>query len=179
MEEEGWKKDEKPYLVFACSKCKQYLYVKTTQKGKKCLRCGHQHKVTLLINSGEVIKGMTTAVKLVQTRQNELALQELGSAPELRAGDEFIVQGKFKKSYNEISKFCTNHENINADELAHKFKEMIYEISDSYSQFPFYILEIMAENYQIPLKELKFLLKNSEKEGFVIRSEDNLYKINI
>ena len=178
MEEEGWKKDEKPYLVFTCSKCKQYLYVKTTQKGKKCLRCGRQHKVELIINTGEIVEGMTAAVKTVQIRQNELAIKELGSDPELRADEGFFVQGKVNKSYYNAPEFSTVLKKVDNDELALNFKKMLYEISQSYSKFPSYLLEIMAENYAIPLSELKFLLKNSQKEGFLIHLEGNLYKIN-
>ncbi|KKM12570.1 hypothetical protein LCGC14_1720070 [marine sediment metagenome] len=57
------------------------------------------------------------------------------------------------------------------------FKNMICEISESYNKFPFYVLEIMAENYSIPLTELRFLLQNSLNEGFLLLSKDNLYKI--
>jgi len=81
MEEGALKKDQNPYLLFACSKCKQYLYVKTTQKTKKCLRCGRQHKVSSIINSGEIVRGITKAVEMVQFRQNELAIIELGTTP--------------------------------------------------------------------------------------------------
>ncbi len=98
MEEVGWRKDENPYLIFTCSKCTQYLYVKTTQKSKKCLRCGRQHKVSSIINSGEIVKGMTKAVEMVKTRQNELAVEELGAKPEFRAGDDFTIMKKIKNS---------------------------------------------------------------------------------
>lgn len=53
------------------------------------------------------------------------------------------------------------------------------EISSSYNKFPYYILEIMAENYAIPLSELKLLVKNSQKEGYLIHSPDNSYRINL
>jgi len=178
MEEEGWKKDEKPYLIFTCSKCKQYLCVKTLQKTKKCLRCGRQHKVSSIINSGEIVKGMTKAVEMVKTRQNELAIKELGNIPELRTADDYVVRSrKIGREYGEI--FETNTTDENDDKLAHKFRKMIDEISESYDKFPFYVLEIMAENYAIPSSELRFLVKNSLKEGFLIRLKKNSYRINV
>ena len=121
---------------------------------------------------------MTAAVRTVQIRQNELALHELGNNPELRASEGFVVQGKTNKPYFNIPEFSTVSEEVDDDELALKFKKMLNEISESYSQFPLYLLEIMAENYAIPLLELKFLLKNFQKEGYLIRLEGNLYKIN-
>jgi len=63
------------------------------------------------------------------------------------------------------------------DDFSSKFTKMLQEISGSYTVFPFYVLEIMAENYGIPLTELKFLLKSSQKEGFLIHLDNNSYKI--
>lgn len=169
MEEEGWKKDEKPYLVFTCSKCKQYLYVKTTQKGKKCLRCGRTHKVATIVDSGEIVKGMTAAVKLVQTRQNELALQELGTDPELRAGDDFRVSSSLKENFK-VQSISDD------DDFSTQFTEMLHEISSTYNTFPFYVFEIMAENFKIPVSELKFLVQSFQKKGILHRQEGS-YKI--
>lgn len=174
MEAEGWQKDEKPYLIFTCSKCKQYLYVKTTQKTKKCLRCRRQHKVSSIINTGEIVKGMTKAVELVKTRQNQLAIKELGNSPRLRAADDFSIMRSVKKleDFNE-----TRRDKVDDNEYAAKFQEMMLEISGLYREFPYYVLEIMAENYAIPLSELKLLLRNSQKKGFLIRSGHNSYKV--
>lgn len=170
MEHERWEKDQNPYLIVTCSKCKQYMYVKTTQKTKKCLRCGRQHKVSAIISSGEIVKGMTKAVEIVKTRQNELAIKEIGNPPEFRATDDFIVRSRKNSSSEEFTP-CDD------SDLESKFKEMIREISISFGEFPYYILEIMAENYTIPLSELRILVKNSQKEGFLIRLKDNLYRI--
>ena len=62
MEEAAFKKDETPYLIYESSKCRQFMYVKTTQKGKKCLRCGRTHVVSKIIDSGEIVYGMSAAV---------------------------------------------------------------------------------------------------------------------
>ena len=170
MEEEGWKKDENPYLVIPCRKCNQFMYVKTTQKTKKCLRCGRQHTVSSILGSGEIVKGMTEAVKLVKARQNELAIKEMGTTPEFRAAEDFTVKSRINQS-SEV--------NISTDDgdLSATFKKMLHEISDLYDKIPYYVLEIMAENYAIPLSELKLLVKNSQKEGYLIHSQDNSYTI--
>lgn len=169
MEGEGWKRDEKPYLVFTCLKCKQYIYVKTTQKTKKCLRCGRQHKVALILNTGEIIKGITKAVEMVKTRQHELAIKELGTTPEFRASDDFTVKSSPKKTFA-----IDNSSNDN--DYSSKFTKMLQEISGSYTVFPFYVLEIMAENFDIPVSELKILVKVFQKKGILLR-QDGSYKI--
>jgi len=169
MEEEAWKKDEKPYLIFTCSKCKQYLYVKTTQKTKKCLRCGRQHKVSSIINSGEIVKGITKAVEMVKTRQHELAIKELGTTPEFRTSDDFTVKSRLKKT------FATDNSS-NDNDYSSKFTKMLQEISGSYTVFPFYVLEIMAEDFGIPVSELKILVKAFQKKGILLR-QDGSYKI--
>ena len=97
MEEATFKKDENPYLIFECTKCKQFMYVKTTQKGKKCLRCGRTHTVSKIINSGEIVNGMTTAVEEVKKKQNEFGISALGHTPELRAFGDFKTSGSESK----------------------------------------------------------------------------------
>ncbi len=42
------------------------MYAKTTQKTKKCLRCGCSHNVSTVINSGVIVKRMTEAVNMVK-----------------------------------------------------------------------------------------------------------------
>ena len=169
MEETGWKKDQNPYLIFTCCKCKQYMYVNATQKTKKCLRCGKQHKVSAILNSGEIVKGMTKAVEMVKIRQNELAIKETGNKPELRAANNFTVENKQQKFFN--------IDNPNDDnDLLTKFQKMLQEISCSYNVFPYYVLEIMAENVDIPLSEIKILAKSFQKKGILIY-QDGSYRI--
>lgn len=169
MEEEGWKKDQNPYVIFTCLKCKQYMYVKTTQKTKRCLRCGRQHKVSSIIDSGEIVTGMTKAVETVKTHQHELAIKEMGTTPEFRADDDFTIKRKPKKVFDIDT---TKVEN----DMSSRFKIMLQEISNSYSFFPYYVLEIIAENFDIPISELKILVKAFQKRGILIRQEDS-YKI--
>jgi tRNA G26 N,N-dimethylase Trm1 len=170
MEQKGWEKDQNPYLIVTCLKCKQYMYVKTTQKTKKCLRCGRQHTVSKIISLGEIVKGMTKAVEMVKTRQNELAVKELGSVTEFRADYDFTVRSRSKKIID-IGNLKDNNN------FSNRFTKMLQEISGSYTTFPFYVLEIMAENFRIPLSELKILVKTFQKKGILIRSKDNSYRI--
>ena len=72
IEEIAWKKDETPYIVFSCSKCKQFTYTKTTQKLKKCVRCGRTHIVANIEEQGEIVYGISKAVELVKIKQNEM-----------------------------------------------------------------------------------------------------------
>ena len=94
MDEVGLAKDESNYIVFSCTKCHQYSYVKTTQKTKKCLRCNRTHQVQTLLGSGEIVKGMTAAVERVKVLQNELAEKELGRSPGLVSSKGFS-QGNY------------------------------------------------------------------------------------
>lgn len=172
MEEATWKKDETSYLIFECAKCKQYLYVKTTQKGKKCLRCGRNHRVSNILSSGEIVYGMTAAVEMVKRRQNELGKKELGHTPEFRAFGDFTVA--VKKS-NEIT---LNDEEF-SEETTTQFKKILKEVSLTYKKFPLYIIEIMAEIYGIPASELKNLTKTFQKKGILIRLDDYSYTVKI
>ncbi len=172
MEETEWKKDETPYLVFRCHKCKRYLYVKTIQKSKKCLQCGHMHKVSTILKSGEIIDGLTNAIKTVKERQNELALKEMGNRLEFRGSQDFTIVRKQKNKKSQL----TNNDNEN--DYEEKFKKMLMEISKTYKEFPYYIIEVMAENYGIPNSELKILTRYFLKKGFLTRLENYLYSIN-
>lgn len=161
MEEPTFKKDDTPYLIFECAKCKQYLYAKTTQKRKKCIRCGRTHTVLTMVNNGEIVNGMTAAVKLVKRRQNEFAKKELGHIPEFRAYGDFILATQ--KSKNEDV-----HDNDCSEETSSKFKELLNEISSTYKKFPLYLIEIIAENYGIANAELKDLMKSFKKKGILV-----------
>ena len=161
MEEPTFKKDNTPYLIFECAKCKQYLYVKTTQKRKKCLRCGHTQSISTIINNGEIVNGMTAAVDLVKRRQNEFAKKELGHIPEFRAYGDFKVA-------TQKSKNLFIHNKDFSEETSSKFKELLNDISSTYKKFPLYLIEIIAENYGIAISELKDLIKTFQKQGILV-----------
>ena len=173
MEDIAWKRDETPYIVFACSKCRQYIYAKTTQKSKKCARCGRTHAVNNILESGEVVLGISTAVELVKKRQDEFAIKELGTRPAFRSSNDFTITQSIDKD-EEISK-----EEGSNDEYRIKFKQMLIHLSNRYENFPLYIIEIMAENYGVPESEIKLLIRSFQKQGILKRLKDNLFQVKI
>jgi len=170
LEDIAFKKDETAYLIFACKKCQEYSYVKTTQKTKKCLRCGRTHQVRDVINVGEVVYGITEAVNAVKRKQNELA------TPEFRSGSDFVVAtNSFARPKSSVSALRNSDQEI---DYKQKFSEMLLELSKLYKRFPEYMLEIMAENYGIPTLELEVLIRNAKKSGMLIKNgnDDTYYK---
>jgi len=172
MEDAEWKRDETPYLVFACHKCHQYSYVKTTQKTKKCLRCGHAHKVENLLNKAEIVNGMTSAVNRVKHLQSEFSHQELKGEP------DFTSEGEFKiVSSNERNGSILPLKNDDEDEqLFDSFILMLRDLSKMYSTFPKYIIEIMAEDKNIPQSEISNLIKRALKDGH-LKSHNGNYVV--
>ncbi|MHA2390612.1 MAG: hypothetical protein ACXAEX_01480 [Promethearchaeota archaeon] len=173
MDETEWKKDETSYLIFQCSKCNQYSYVKSAQKSKKCPRCRRVHSVESI--RGEAVSGMTSAVEMVKKKQNELAHKELGSDPDLRAHNDFTITGIQRK----IS--TVEYEKSKKDEMDYstEYLEMLKEISKTFKKFPLYVLELMAANYGIPASELKILTRNVIKQGILMRSRDCTFTVRI
>jgi len=163
MEETTFKKDETPYLIFMCRKCQQFAYVKTTQKTKKCLRCGRTHQVSSL-SEGEIVYGMTAAVDTVKMKQNEIAV------PEFRSSSDFIVAtNSIARPKNRVNALINNEQEFN---YKRKFNEMLMELSKLYGKFPKYMLEIMAENYGIPHSELCVLINEFKKNKILIVVKD-------
>lgn len=168
MEDIAIKKDETPYLIFACQKCGGFSYVKTVQKTKKCMRCGRKHQVQDILKNGEVVSGMTEAVDTVKRKQNKLA------TPEFRSGSDFIVATRsVDRPKSRKNAFKSKNQEI---DYRSKFNEMLIELSRLYKRFPEYLLKIMAEDYQIPTVELKTLIRSAKKSGVLIKNgDDNMY----
>jgi len=181
MEEIAFKRDETPYLVFTCKKCRQYSYVKTSQKTKKCLRCGRTHQVKDVLSLGEIVYGMTEAVNAVKHKQTELG------TPEFRSEGDFVVAtGKSpirtlaKKSKRKVLS-DSDKESDNKKDFEEPFSEVLLELSRLYGKFPKYMLEIMADNYRIPALELKLLIKSFKKQGIltVLKNENYYYQLEL
>ena len=173
MEDIAWEKDQTPYYVFTCKKCRQYMYVKTTQKTKKCLRCGRTHKVEHIQNSSELVNGISTAVEVVKARQNELAIHTLGDTPDLRASSDFKVARSCSTS-REIK-----HIEKSDNGFLEKYKRMLLKISSLYHKFPLYVIEVMADNFGIPSSEIKILTRSLLKKGIIIKINSNSYRLNV
>ncbi len=173
MENIGWKRDDTPYIVFECKKCNQFMYVKETQKSKKCLRCGRSHKVSDIKDNGEIVNGMTKAVKAVKERQNELALKEFGSHPEFKSLKDFRIMKNIKR----VAEF--NSTKIIDNDYQIKFKKVLIKLSEMYNKFPLYMIEMMAEDYGIPESEIKLITTKLIRQGILVRLNNNSYKIRI
>lgn len=122
------------------------------------------------MDTGEIVYGISTAVEVVKQKQDEFAIKELGARPTFRTSNDFIIAQdivplkKVKKEENE-------------EEYDQKFKEMLIEISKLHKSFPFYIIEIMADNYGIPKSELRLLTRQFERLGMLERLKDYTYKV--
>ena len=156
MEEERWSKDTKLYLVFKCSKCDQYSYVRPTQKTKKCLRCGRVHQVKNLGQSAIKVKGISEALKEVQTRQNILGIANF------RAERAFALTVDNNKNIKKKD-VNINFEQDNLD----KFLEILNRLTDLYSEFPLFMIDLMVEDTNIPKEEVIYLINSLKKENIL------------
>jgi len=171
-QEDGIKKDIKPYIIFRCSKCQQYMYVKPTQKGKKCLRCGRMHSVDKIKKSYkvEVVEGMSAAAERVKDLQNNYAIEEFQEAPLLRGEDGFSIASEKRRV--KIRTIKKEEEN---DTLENRFTSLLQDISKDYKQFPKYMIELLAENYHIEKKELKMVIQQFLNDKKLIKSSNNYF----
>jgi len=187
MEETAFKKDESSYLVFTCKKCRQYSYVKTTQKTKKCLRCGRTHQVKDILSLGEIVHGMSAAVDAVKQKQTELGIPEFRSEGDfVVASNKFPTRTLVKISKNKIlsnrNRDSDNDKDSDIDmNFKEQFIEVLLELSKLYGKFPKYMLEIMADNYGIPALGLKVLIKSFKKQKIltVLKNENFYYQVEL
>ena len=168
MEGATFKKDTKEYLIFPCSKCGRYLYVKATQKTKKCFSCGRTHRVSSL-KSYETVEGMTAAVQRVKEKQNILAVKELGYSPAFQTKNEF----KLAKTPAKTPKLSDTGDDY--QENSTKFLKILGNIRESYSRFPFQVLEMLAIEEKLPVSELRILVKEAQQKGTLTKEQDNYY----
>ena len=174
MEEGGWKRDETPYLIFRCPKCQQYSYVKTTQKAKKCLRCNRTLQVQRILGRGIIVKGMTAAVERVKNLQNELARNTLGREPDLVSEKGFSLPQK--EGFTQASEVNSNDQNSDQDKDYYPvFLVMLSELNSNYKKFPRYMIDIMAEERNIPHLILPLFMRKAFREGILIKRDD-LYR---
>jgi len=107
----------------------------------------------------------------MKKRQGELALKESGKIPEFRATGDFKSSSKVEFRLAHKNEKLDNIEDYFAD-----FKRILSQLSRMYKKFPYYIIEIMADDYNIPNSELKILFHKSLREGILNQTGDNLYK---
>lgn len=54
---------------------------------------------------------------------------------------------------------------------------MLIEISKMHESFPYYVIEIMADNYRIPKSEVRILTRQFEKQKLLKRLKDYTYQV--
>lgn len=173
MEEGQWKRDETPYLVFQCVKCQQYSCVKTTQKTKKCLRCNRTHQVRIILGNGEIVKGMTAALDRVKELQNQLAHKQLGKNPNLATQDGFsIVSSGANTSFNPLQET----EIKDGDDIYPVFLSLLDELSNSYKEFPYHLIELIADTKGISKSEIPSLVRKSLREN-ILTHKNSMFRL--
>ena len=166
-------KDKTPYYLFKCRKCKRWLHVKTTQINKKCMSCRKNHKVESIKNGSEIVLGITPATNRVKELQNDLAKEEQGMIPDLRAVNDFSTVLK-KSKRTSINTILSPENSTNKDYSLILHKKLLRLESQT---FPFYVIKILAEDLKIPKNELKIILHQFIKSKMLMRLPNQYYKI--
>ena len=175
MEELRWKKDETPYYLFTCAKCGRWLHVKTTQINKKCLKCRRNHKVEFIKDKSEIVNGISPATKRIKELQHELAQKEQGSLPDLRTDNDFCIIGKTANHLTTDNISSTDGDtNVN---YSKSFYKALIKLNLDFQSFPFYMIELLAEELEIPKLELKILLQEFIKAKILIPLPNQYYRI--
>jgi hypothetical protein len=169
VELDRWRRDETPYLIFSCAKCKRWLYVKTTQKKKKCLSCGRYHTVQKILDKGLIVNGMSEAISIIKQKQNELALNEMSINPDLKTENSFFL---FKVYKLKKKKLIANAPNIDYDR---SFNELLIHLSKNYQRFPKYLIQLLAKDYEIPNSEITLLITKYTIKGILVPLKNDYY----
>jgi hypothetical protein len=159
MEHPKWEKDRTPYLVFSCTRCKQYSYVKTIQKTKKCLRCGKTHQVKSILKKGQIVEGITSAMKLVKKLENLIGNPSFHTDDEFRIGVELGPHPEFSEK-----------------SIEKNFSLLLDSLSSQYQHFPIYLIRLVASDYHISEKEIPLLIRKALREG-QLSKKDNYYRV--
>ena len=166
-----FKKDKTPYYVFSCSKCQQYSYVKTTQKTKKCLRCGRRHQIKNIAFISEIMTGITAAKDRVIELQDELARKEFGFEPVFHANNDLIlIPSKSKKTHKTLRKI-----DVDGEGKLILFKTILNSLQKQYPKYPFYLIELAAQDKGFSREEIKFLMIEFLTKRIVQRTSEDLY----
>lgn len=170
MTQSRFKKDQTPYLVFACSKCGQFSYVKPTQKTKKCLRCGRTHQVRTIKNA-ETVLGMTAALERVKEKQNQLALNELGKEPDLEGFSTFSI------APNSPTPELNRERDLDAGEFENLFNTILSKLSKEHGNFPRYMITLMAKQRSFPMQELDMMISRFIQLGRLKTIRDGYFQL--
>lgn len=176
-EKQGIIKDSSPYLIFKCQKCGQYMYVKPTQKTKKCLRCGSSYKMSKINQQLKVeeVEGMSNAVERVKELQNELARDHLGKDPTLKTPNTFSIASKFPGRFEKIEQRLEMDPKLDKT-LENRFKELLSQLSKKFNTFPKYLIELASSEFGIDPSDLDLLIRRFIKNGALHIISGNYYQ---
>jgi hypothetical protein len=171
------KKDKKPYIIFKCPNCEQYMYVKPSQKSKKCLRCEKTYSVEKIkIHfKVEIVKGMSNAVERVKDLQNQFAIKNLKEKPKLKSQNTFFTPTNINSTHIRNKKTI---ETMQKNTLERQFTELLEVLSEQFNEFPKYMIELMAKEYDIEQKDLEILIRTFLKNGKLEMINNKYFKIN-
>jgi PHP family Zn ribbon phosphoesterase len=153
VEELGWNRDKTPYYVFQCPKCHQYSYVKTTQRAKKCPRCGRTSQVAKLASNAELVRGISSALARVKEQQAEFATRELGRSPLFHSKGEIIIAAQHGQR---------NHLPISQKAI---FESEVRILSKTYKVLPQYLLDLIGDQMNLSKENLSRLIIELKREG--------------
>ena len=170
-------KDKTPYLVFPCSKCNQFLYSKLTQKTRKCLRCGKIYTISSIKMKGEIINGLSNAFKYVKEKQNEIAIDTSGSELKFNAFNDFSIAGKTKNV--DETPFKPILKADQDEDYENQFILLLQKISNMYKEFPIYLIELMADEFKIPISLIESLINRLKVKGKLIPLSGKYFKVEL
>ncbi len=171
---------KKNYIVFICSKCHQYTYAKTNQKGKKCPRCGRNHRISEI--SGEMVNGLKEANFLVRRRQDEFAENKGEKNQDLLSlTSGFNIKRNVKISSN--FKFIINNNNENGENSYDDFLFRLKQLKCNYSILPENIFISYFTNNGLKSSEIKQFTLNALRDKKISKVTKNnnvkYYQINV
>ncbi len=114
-------------------------------------------------------------MKVVKTKQNELAFKKHGRNPDLRSLSEFRIVSK-KKEKNSFNN-RVNLEDQEKPSTLERVTNILEELSRTSKKFPRYIVEMTAEDKGISNEKLNKVLWKLVRKEFLIQLENNYFKI--
>ncbi|TXT65427.1 MAG: hypothetical protein BAJALOKI1v1_430018 [Promethearchaeota archaeon] len=173
-DQKGIQKDKKPYIIFQCAKCRQYMYVKPAQKSKKCLRCGKMHSLQAIkeCHQVDIVYGMSNALNRVKSLQNDFALKYIKAAPALQAQYQFSPIKKNNEA-NTVKKTAAQEKT--KEEVV---RILIMDLSHQYKEFPSYMLSMVAQEHNIDQKTLDGIIRHFIREKELIATNSGYLKVN-
>jgi len=166
------------YIVFPCRKCYQYTYANVDQKGKKCPRCGQNHKISEI--SGEIVNNLKEANLLVRKKQYEfdkksgfkkLHLSSLTSG--------FTIPGSDKSTIN-FQQFIEKNRKDNKNSY-NKFIFWLKQLKSNFSTIPENIFNLFFINKGFKSSEIrqftKLALKNKKIDQNLKINDVKYYQI--